>query len=74
MEEVDSKSGNLSLVGFENTRGQNPRNFSLSPDNKFVVVANQDGNNLVSFKRNQKTGKLTFMSEVSAPNPVCILF
>jgi len=71
---VDSKSGNLSLVGFENTRGQNPRNFSLSPDNKFVVVANQDGNNLVSFKRNQKTGKLTFMSEVSAPNPVCILF
>lgn len=71
---MSSENGTLELVGFEDVRGANPRNFSLSPDNKFLLVANQDTNNLVSFKRNAETGKLTFVNEVSAPNPVCILF
>lgn len=71
---VDSKDYSLSLVGFEPTKGENPRNFSLSPDNDYLVVANQDSNNLISFERNKKTGLLTFKSEIKAPTPVCILF
>lgn len=71
---VNSESGNLNLVGFENVKGKNPRNFSFSPDNKFLLVANQDTNNIISFLRDEITGKLTFISEISAPNPVCILF
>ncbi|QWX82701.1 lactonase family protein [Cellulophaga sp. HaHaR_3_176] len=71
---VDSNDYSLSLVGLESTKGENPRNFSLSPDNKYLIVANQDTNNLVSFKRDVKTGLLTFKSEIKAPTPVCILF
>ncbi|PIX12666.1 MAG: 6-phosphogluconolactonase, partial [Flavobacteriaceae bacterium CG_4_8_14_3_um_filter_31_8] len=38
------------------------------------LVANQDSNNIVSFKRDVETGKLSFVNEIQAPNPVCILF
>ncbi|WP_445757654.1 hypothetical protein [Polaribacter sp.] len=33
---------------------------------------NQDSNNSVSFKRDIKTEKLIFVSEILAPSPVCI--
>lgn len=72
--EVNSKKGELKLVGFQPVLGKSPRNFSLTPNNKFLVVANQNSNNLVSFKRNLETGKLTFVDEIEAPTPVCVLF
>ena len=72
--EVNAENGNLKNIGYEDVLGHHPRNFSLSPDNKFLLVANQDTNNIISFKRNTTTGKLTFVDEVFAPTPVCILF
>jgi len=66
--------GDLNLVGHESTRGNGPRNFALSPDNAFLLVANQLTDNIVSFKRDTKTGKLEYITEISAPTPVCILF
>ena len=71
---VNAENGSLKLVGFEPVLGRNPRNFSLSSRDKFLLVANQDTNNIVSFKRDEITGKLTFVSEIFAPKPVCILF
>eukprot|EP01028_Stygiella_incarcerata_P009731 TRINITY_DN4663_c0_g1_i1.p1 TRINITY_DN4663_c0_g1~~TRINITY_DN4663_c0_g1_i1.p1 ORF type:complete len:378 (+),score=5.04 TRINITY_DN4663_c0_g1_i1:162-1136(+) len=68
------ENGALKLVGHESTRGDHPRNFSLSPDDKFLLVANKNTNNIVSFKRDSVTGKLTFVDEIKAPSPVCILF
>lgn len=66
--------GALKLVAHESTRGDHPRNFSLSPDDKFLLVANKNTNNIVSFKRDAATGLLTFVDEIKAPSPVCILF
>lgn len=71
---ANSQDGLLELVGFETVKGKNPRNFSLTPDDNFLVVANQDTNNLISFKRDLKTGKLIFIDEIKAANPVCVLF
>lgn len=71
---VNSENGRLTTIGYEPVLGKSPRNFSLSPDEQFLLVANQDSNNIVSFKRDATTGKLTFISEVAAPTPVCILF
>ncbi len=71
--EVGEKA-ELSLVGHESTRGDWPRNFNLSPDGKFLIVANQNSNNLVCFSRDEKTGTLTFVDEIKASSPVCILF
>ncbi|KGL64182.1 lactonase family protein [Polaribacter sp. Hel1_85] len=72
--EVNSKNGTLKTIDYQPVLGKHPRNFSLSPDEKYVLVANQDTNNIVSFKRDAETGKLTFVSEIFAPMPVCILF
>lgn len=71
---VNLQNGHLELVGFEPVKGANPRNFSLTPDNKFLLVANQDTNNIVCFQRDFETGKLTFVNQIAASNPVCILF
>jgi 6-phosphogluconolactonase len=71
---VDEENGTLKTLGFQSVLGAHPRNFSLSPNEEFLLVANQDTNNIVSFKRNSVTGKLSFVDEVSAPSPVCILF
>ncbi|PKQ63867.1 6-phosphogluconolactonase [Labilibaculum filiforme] len=68
------KDGALKLVGHQPTRGDHPRNFSLSPDDKFLLVANKNTNNIVCFERNSSTGLLTFVDEVKASSPVCILF
>lgn len=72
--EVNPEDGRLKTVGHHSVFGKHPRNFALTPDNQFLLVANQDTDNIVSFKRNVKTGKLTFVDEITAPTPVCILF
>ena len=66
--------GELLMLGQELTRGDGPRNFALSPDNNFLLVANQNSDNIVSFKRDTETGKLEYVSDVKAHTPVCILF
>ena len=72
--EINQKNGHLKSVDFEPTLGENPRNFSLSPDNQYLLVANQDSDNIISFKRDSETGKLNFVSKINAPTPVCVLF
>lgn len=72
--QIAPADGTLSLIGFESTKGDGPRNFTLSPDENFLLVANQNTNNIVSFRRDKTTGKLSFIEEVEAPTPVCLLF
>jgi 6-phosphogluconolactonase len=72
--DVNADNGSLNLVGHESTRGYKPRNFSLSPDDKYLLVANQHTNNIVSFKRDITTGLLQYIDQIEAPTPVCILF
>ncbi len=72
--DVNSNNGSLSPVGYQSTYGKGPRNFSLSPDEKYLLVANQYSNNIVSFKRDKTTGLLKYVSQIEAPTPVCILF
>jgi 6-phosphogluconolactonase len=71
---INSQDGLLNLVGHESTRGNGPRNFSLSPGDDYLLVANQHSKNIVSFKRNKDTGLLNYVSEIKAPTPVCIVF
>lgn len=69
-----NNDGSLTVVDFENTKIKTPRNFSLSPDNMFLLVANKDANTITAFSRDTATGKLNLVSEIDAPTPVCILF
>jgi len=72
--EVNNLNGTLKLIGHESTLGKSPRNFSLSPNDDFLLVANQLTNNIVAFKRDKKNGLLEFTHQIEAPTPVCILF
>jgi 6-phosphogluconolactonase len=69
-----TEDGSLTLIANEPTKGKDPRNFQLTPDEKFVIVANQNSNNLVSYTRDPESGLMTYASEITAPTPVCILF
>lgn len=72
--EINKSDGSLVLIGHEDVHGDWPRNFTLSPNGDFLLVANERSNNIVSFKRDHQTGKLTFIAEIEAPSPVCLLF
>ncbi|MBJ2175308.1 lactonase family protein [Aureibaculum sp. A20] len=72
--EINQEYGELTAIGYESVKGDWPRNFTLSPNNDFLLVANQRSENIVSFKRDKVTGLLTFVEEINVPSPVCILF
>ncbi len=52
-----------------------PRNFSFSPNGKFVFVASQEDNKIQVFSFDESTGKLTdTKKDISVQMPVCIDF
>jgi len=70
---VDPKSGKLSTAGFQSTLGKAPRNFNLDPTGKYLLVGNQDNDEIVVFKRNVKTGLLTDTGKrIAVGKPVCL--
>ena len=71
---VNQENGKLKIIVQEPTKGENPRNFTLSPDEKYLLVANQTTQNIVAFRRDKYTGKLVFTSQIKAHQPVCLLF
>jgi 6-phosphogluconolactonase len=72
---VVGEGGTVSLVGHESTRGQTPRNFALDPTGDWLLVANQDSDTIVTFRRDRVTGRLTATGSVTGtPSPVAILF
>ena len=70
---VDPGTGRLSVVDYESTRGEFPRNFALDPSGRFLFAANQNTDNIVTYRIDGQTGKLTATGhQVATPQPVCI--
>ncbi|RYY58892.1 MAG: lactonase family protein [Chitinophagaceae bacterium] len=70
---IDAKKGTLKTVGFQPTLGKGPRNFSIDPSGKFLLVANQNTEEVIVFSRNAKTGLLTKTDNtISVGKPVCL--
>ena len=55
---IDPNSGELQPIQRRSVEGDHPREFSLSPDGKFLLVANQLSNEIVVLERDPDTGKL----------------
>lgn len=52
-----------------------PRDFNISPDGKYLLVANQKGDSIIVFSIDQKTGMLTPTgNRILMPGPLAILF
>lgn len=70
-----TKDGLLTFIETISTLGKGPRNFTIDPTGKFLLVAHQYTNDVVIFNRNANTGKLTDSGKrISVGVPVCLLF
>jgi 6-phosphogluconolactonase (cycloisomerase 2 family) len=72
--EQGSSKGQLSSVGYFHTRGETPRHFKFDHSGQYLLVANQDSNNVSIFNLNQCTGELKFTGNdyrVPSPNFIC---
>ena len=66
-------SGRLSESQYTSTEGQCPRHFTLDPSGKWLLVANQNTNNVKVFSLNNGR-PADIVSDSSVPRPVCIHF
>lgn len=55
---VDAKTGQLTQVQRRSVEGNHPREFTLSPDGRYLLVANQLSNAIVVMQRDAKSGKV----------------
>lgn len=70
---INLATGKLQLRGYQSAMGRTPRNFIIDPTGNYLLVANQDTDNIIIFKRNARTGLLTATGEViHVPKPVCL--
>jgi 6-phosphogluconolactonase len=71
----DPQSGAVTPMVRSNCGGKTPRNFTLDPTERWMLVANQDSNNISVFARNPETGRLADEGKsYAAAAPMCILF
>jgi 6-phosphogluconolactonase len=75
---IDPATGRLTPLGSDprtGAGGKTPRNFTLDPTERWVLVANQGSSNIAIFARNPKTGEIAAKGKsFAAPTPMCIVF
>ena len=71
---VDARRGTLRPLGYQPT-GPHPRNFALSPDGRFLLVACRDSDTIEIYARDAATGLLRDTGRrIAMPRPVCLEF
>ena len=69
---VDPEDGYLSTVDYQST-GLHPRNFSISPNGKYLLCANRDSNQIQIFEIDSQTGLLEDTGKtITLSRPVCL--
>lgn len=70
-----AKDGKLTLAGRQSSLINTPRNFAIDPTGNFLLVGNQNGNDIAIFKRDKNTGLLTSTGKtIQVDKPVCLKF
>ena len=70
---IDQQTGMITLVAHQYVLGEKPRNFNFDPSGKFLLVANENTNEIVIFKRDITTGLLTDTgNRIAVGKPVCL--
>ena len=70
----DAETGTLEKIQNISVHGDWPRNFTLDPTGKFLLVANQRSHNITVFSIDKANGTLSFLHEIKMDSPVCLLF
>lgn len=71
---VNPKNGTLTKAGYQLT-GLHPRNFIITPNGDYLLVACRDSNVIQVFRRDADTGLLHDTGKsIEMPRPVCLKF
>ncbi|MGV8963624.1 MAG: lactonase family protein [Candidatus Saccharimonadaceae bacterium] len=71
---IDSLEGTLTKIGYQLT-ARHPRNFAITPNGQFLLVASRDDNVIQVFSIDKKSGLLTnTQKDISIDKPVFITF
>lgn len=69
------KTGKLTFIAEEWTRGDYPRSFNFGPSGRFLYCCNQRGDNITVFQINRRTGQPAFTGHYTpVGNPSSIVF
>jgi 6-phosphogluconolactonase len=72
---ADRTTGAIAPIGRTPSGGKTPRNFTLDPTEKWMLVANQNSSLVSVFARDPETGALANEGKsYQCPAPMCILF
>ena len=72
---VSTSTGAFVLEQSVSTEGDWPRNFTLDPTGRWLLVANQRSGTIVVFARDPESGRLTPTNQrISVASPVCLRF
>jgi len=70
---VNQQNGQLTAIGHQSTLGRTPRNFNFDPSGNYLLVANQNSNDVVIFRVDRRTGLLHDTGKrIEVGNPVCL--
>jgi 6-phosphogluconolactonase len=70
---LDKKDGTILTASLSDSGGKTPRSFTLSPSGKFMLVANQDSDMLVSLRLDPDSGQPVEQADVlSIGTPLCV--
>lgn len=71
---IDIHTGRLEKVGYKKT-ALHPRNFCITPNGKFMLVANLESNIIQILSINAHSGQLTLhQNSIKIDSPVCVKF
>jgi 6-phosphogluconolactonase (cycloisomerase 2 family) len=71
---VNPDDGKLTKIGYQPT-GLHPRNFAITPNGKYLLVACRDDNKIQVFSIDSKTGLLSDTHrDILLGKPVCVKF
>lgn len=65
-------NGMLESVGYTSTMGKTPRNFIITPDGKFILVANQDSDSIVVMRLGMDGIPIPTGQSYEISKPVCL--
>lgn len=72
---VDQVTGRLTPIEYSASQGQKPRGFAVDPSGAFLLVANQDSDNIVTFRIDGDHGVLISTGHrLQISNPTCLKF
>ena len=74
VKEKGERQGELEVINYFHTRGETPRHFKFDSSGQFLIVANQDTDNISVFNFNQCNGDMKFTGNeyrVPSPNFIC---